>query len=298
MRRKGFTLVELLVVIAIIALLVSILMPGLARARELARRAACMTNLNGMGKAITVYQGDNDDSWPHMLANGWEGESFATPTQGPAVGAAKPVTALMFMLVRSGQPSRMFVCPSDDQAKPDDETKDNTGAYHWDFSKTDSGARTVSYSYQQPLYDGSGYVQGVTGSESSLVVAADMTPWAGDAGNPSAADWGAAHWENYTGADGQDASRDADREEGMSPNHKGPGVKGGEQIHFLRASISVDKSPQANVGVSKDNIFTAATANNGSYDPKGTLNATDHKKASDSFLRGPRVKGAEGTLGG
>src|SRR6056297_3282421 len=53
--RGGFTLIELLVVIAIIALLVSILLPALAEAKESAKTAVCMTNLRGIGTAINLY---------------------------------------------------------------------------------------------------------------------------------------------------------------------------------------------------------------------------------------------------
>lgn len=61
----GFTLVELLVVISIIALLVSILMPSLSRAREQAKSAVCMSNLGQWGKLILMFTEENDGFfWP------------------------------------------------------------------------------------------------------------------------------------------------------------------------------------------------------------------------------------------
>jgi len=65
MRKPAFTLVELLVVIAIIALLMSILMPALSRARDLAKRIHCMNNLRTLGQAWYMYQDDNDGKLCH-----------------------------------------------------------------------------------------------------------------------------------------------------------------------------------------------------------------------------------------
>jgi len=59
-RREGFTLIELLVVIAIIALLMSILMPALARVKEQARTVGCLANLRQWNFVTAMYTEDND----------------------------------------------------------------------------------------------------------------------------------------------------------------------------------------------------------------------------------------------
>ena len=64
--RAGFTLIELLVVIAIIAILMSILIPVLNRAREQGKRAACLNNLKQLALGWIMYADNNDDK----LVNG------------------------------------------------------------------------------------------------------------------------------------------------------------------------------------------------------------------------------------
>jgi prepilin-type N-terminal cleavage/methylation domain-containing protein/prepilin-type processing-associated H-X9-DG protein len=63
-RPRAFTLIELLVVIAIIATLAAILFPVFARAKEAAKRAACLSNLRQLGTSMAMYEGDADDRMP------------------------------------------------------------------------------------------------------------------------------------------------------------------------------------------------------------------------------------------
>ncbi len=67
-KNSGFTLIELLVVISIIALLLSIMLPSLQKAKELTRRIVCVSNCRQWATSVVHYSMDNNDEFPAKYA--------------------------------------------------------------------------------------------------------------------------------------------------------------------------------------------------------------------------------------
>ena len=136
----GFTLIELLVVISIIAILISILLPALAKARELANRAVCMANIRGIVQSMITYAQSNNGTFPNAnsqvvtgattnwFANDPEMSYQATIGEASTPPAcvqswytvntqnntwACPLAGLWVMVLQGYLSPASFICPSD-----------------------------------------------------------------------------------------------------------------------------------------------------------------------------------------
>ena len=103
----GFTLIELLIVVGIIAVLLSLLLPSLSRAREQARQIQCLNNLRQIGVGVRLYLQSNRDyaPWVDNWVYWWQNRPDPTV-----------VTGAIPQAMGGHVPASTFICPSDDLA--------------------------------------------------------------------------------------------------------------------------------------------------------------------------------------
>jgi prepilin-type N-terminal cleavage/methylation domain-containing protein len=289
MKRKGFTLVELLVVIAIIALLMGILMPALARVRQLAFRMTCGTNLSGIGKAMLIYSNDYEDELPKSggRSSQWgtvQDWTASNRTQAFGLSAADgsggnaTISSCFYLLVKYAEVTpKSFICKGDSgtsQFKLSNVSTNLASTFElidgWDFGPRDMAYESCSYSYHLPF--GTSYALTVS-SEPGFAVAADRNPWlASPAGDPT--EW--ATWmPDLTGFGGSTETA----KNGNAIAHQ----LEGQNVMFLDTHVEFEK--RSYCSVEDDNLFTVSR-NNDSGDELGVMPTVTSKPScrKDSLL--------------
>lgn len=263
-RLKAFTLIELLVVIAIIALLISILLPSLSRARELSKRTVCSANLRGIGQACYIYAQDEPGVFPaysEVYTGSPNGGMMNFRPQDrttlPPTTGIPSVTVDLWLLIRANNTTpKQFICPSTTDVP--DPAQDSLA--YFDFL----GSPNLSYSYQYQHSPNRKIIG--TSSEPTFPFMADANPYIkGNVGTILIAD------------DRTSAFR------GNSNNHTN---REGQNVLFQDSHVSFEKGPD--VGISgntsptiqqigprgRDHAYTVHVATGGGFVDPGSAAPT------------------------
>jgi prepilin-type N-terminal cleavage/methylation domain-containing protein len=240
--QRGFTLIELLVVVSIIALLISILLPSLGKAKEYANRAYCAANLHGISESLILYS-EEFDTFP-TTAPPVAAYTYAPLTGVPAVGTGNadttlslvsaneigsPLACLWMLNLRNMAPPKVFLCKSDRLVITPAATVNPSGLYYENFQDKTQ----ISYSITYPWVGSttSTVWRGRDGSSGSPLMS-DMAPLSDDSNKKT----DAAIGETTTGFN--------------TANHEGTG----QNVSYADSHVDWCRTPY--VGANNENIFT------------------------------------------
>lgn len=169
-RKAGFTLVELLVVIGIIAVLISILLPTLSRARESARKASCASRLKEIVNVIHIYANENRSKVPPGYRdNNNPDEHTIWISQG---------TFDIFM--NKLKNPKMLACPNLEETQPRYPDGSKLGwvlGYAYLGGHEKLRAATDANDWKSPLRLGEKSTQTQSSQAQTIAIAADFNDW-------------------------------------------------------------------------------------------------------------------------
>jgi prepilin-type processing-associated H-X9-DG protein len=274
--------VELLVVIGIIALLISILLPSLNKARETANRVKCAANLKAIGNSLLFYSNDWKGAYPRTiyniaLASGttplvptWgtgpvSTNAFGTGTPGTGRPYDNDVSAAIYLLLATQDiTGDSFVCPSSSAEKWDFGGAANSVANWSNWNGQESINKHLSYSYQNPYGDAGANTSGFKLNASvgaDYAVYADINP-----GSIISYFNLGGRQISFNVVEPTQGSPSASQKRANSPNHD----KEGQNILF--GDGHVDWVSTAFAGRAGDNIYTRKKSNT---EPAASAGAAD-----------------------
>ncbi len=241
----AFTYVDLVVILCVLPVVAVGCWHSGCRSRETANRVKCASNLRQIGQALTLYQNDNDGTYPRTRAS--VGDS-PVPTWGTGAASHDPfsetgpapndVSAALFLLLRTQDiTAEVFTCPSTNAEKDIFDGKNPIERSNFTDIK-----KNLSYSFQNvypsPACSAASIDKGATQSLATeeIAIAADLSPGTTSTGCNVLAP--------------STSSSAKDMRQANSPDHDADG----QNILYMDGHVAWESSPF--VGVKRDNIYT------------------------------------------